>query len=101
PRGTSWEMNGKLGPITCFRSTVISCNAPKGTSHVLTWNSKGFDCEGVRGEYEKPKSERVVIPISKIKVGVKPGPAKKRELNTQAMRSRSVWIKCKCGLSQK
>jgi len=99
PRGTRWETNGELGTITCSRSTVISCNAPKGTGHLLTWNSNAFDCEAVRGKYEKPK--RVVIPASTIRFSVQPRPAKERQWNTGDTTSRDVWIKCKCGLSQK
>ena len=97
--GTRWETNGELGTITCSRSTVISCNAPKGTGHLLTRNSNAFDCEAVRGKYEKPK--RVVIPASTIRFSVQPRPAKERQWNTGDTTSRDVWIKCKCGLSQK
>ena len=99
PRGTTWEPDVGFGPIACFRSTVISCNVPKGNAHLLTWNSKGFDCETVRGEYEKPK--RVVIPASGIKFGIQPRRPKEGPLSTAAMTARDVWIMCKCGLSQK
>ena len=58
-----------------------------------------FDCEAVRGKYEKPK--RVVIPASTIRFSVQPRPAKERQWNTGDTTSRDVWIKCKCGLSQK
>ena len=101
PRGTSWTENGKLGSITCFRSTVISCNPPKGTCNLLTWNSSIFDRGTVRGEYEKPKSKPVVIPVSGIKFSVKPSPQRKRGLKNEGQAARSVWIKCSCGLSQK
>jgi hypothetical protein len=99
PRGTNWEMNAKLGSNSCFRSTVISCNAPKGTGHLITWSSKAFDCETVRGEYEKPK--RVVIPASRITFGIQPRRPKENQLSTEAMTSSDAWIECKCGLSQK
>lgn len=99
PRGTNWEMNAKLGSNGCFRSTVISCNAPKGTGHLITWNSKAFYCETVRGEYEKPR--RVVIPASRIKFDIRPPRAKEGQLSAEAVTARDPWIKCKCGLSQK
>lgn len=99
PHGTNWEMNAKLGPIACFRSTVISCNAPKGTGHLLTWNSKRFHCETVRGEYEKPARE--VIPSFRIKFGVQTTSRKATPKESRGPRLSGVWIECKCGLSQK
>jgi hypothetical protein len=102
PRGTIWESNVTLGLIACFRSTVISCNVPKGNAHLLTWNSRDFDCETVRDE--KPKrgvSRRVVIPASQIKFGVRPRRIKESHLRTETRAPRSMWIMCKCGLSQK
>lgn len=99
PRGTTWDTNAKLGPIVCSRSTVISCNVPKGGGHLLTWSNKAFDCETLRGEYEKPK--RVVIPLSRIKFDIQPSRAREGRLNTEPVTARDTWITCKCGLSQK
>lgn len=99
PRGSTWELNVELDPIICFRSTVISCNVPKGGAHLLTWNSKDFCCEAVRGEYEKPK--RVVIPVSRVTFGTQPRPVRESQSNARAMTTSDAWIKCKCGLSQK
>lgn len=99
PRGTRWETNVEFGSIACFRSTVISCNAPKGTSHLITWNGNAFDCADVRGEYEKPK--RVVVPVSGLKFGIQPRPTKESERSAGTTTTRDVWIKCRCGLSQK
>lgn len=91
PRGSNWDMNAKLGSNSCFRSTVISCNKPKGTGHLIKWNDNVFDCEDVRGEYEKPK--QVIVLASSLKFSTAPSRIGKSELNP--------WTACKCGLSQK
>lgn len=77
PRGTKWDMNASLGPIPCFRSTVISCNAPKGTGHLITWNGKRLDCEAVRGEHEKRRP--VVMSAASIKFSTEPPRGKKSQ----------------------
>lgn len=68
PRGTKWDMNATLGRVPCVRSTVISCDAPKGTGHLISWNGKRFDCEPVQGEYEKRPP--VIMSGASIKFGV-------------------------------
>ena len=103
PRDTRWETNAELGPITCFRSTVISCNKPKGNANLVTWNGQAFERETVRGEYEKPKpsgQRRAIVTASQIKFGTQHELEKDSHLNAETM-TRSVWIVCKCGLSQK
>jgi hypothetical protein len=99
PRGTKWETNATLSGIVCFRSTVISCKAPRGTGHVVTWNGNGFDCEAVRGEYEKPKL--VVMPVSKIKLGTQQNREMKAQSNGATLIGRNAWVKCKCGMSER
>jgi hypothetical protein len=77
PRGTRWEANTNLGGIACFRSTVISCDAPNGAGHLITWNGKRLDCEAVRGEYEK--SRPVVMSAASIKFSTEPPRGKKSQ----------------------
>ena len=97
PRGTTWATNAKLGSMACSRSTVISCNVPKGNAHLVGWNGNGFDCEAVRGNEEKRK--RVVVPVSKIRFGIERH--SKKESQTASVTRPNAWITCKCGLSQK
>src|SRR5712692_7750493 len=102
PRGTTWESSVRLGPIVCFRSTVISCDVPKGNGHLLSWNNREFDCETVRDE--KPRRgvpKRRVIPTSQIKFGIRPRRVKESHSGTETTTSPNMWIMCKCGLSQK
>lgn len=101
PRGTRWKRSEALGPITCFRSTVISCNVPKGNANLVTWNGSGFERETVRGEYEKPTpsvGRRVSVTTPHIRLGKQTRRERDSHLNAE---TRSVWILCKCGLSQK
>ena len=95
PRGTCWENSAKWGSITCYRSTVISCNAPKGSCQLLSWNTKGFACETVRGKYERPRRQtpnQVIFSRTSFDFSIEPRPTKE---------TRDPWVKCKCGLSQK
>jgi hypothetical protein len=99
PRGTQWEPNASLGGIVCYRSTVISCNPPKGNAHLITWNGNGFDCKDIRGKYEKPKY-KITRVAGEIKIGHTNTHKEKSQSKAATEAGQDKWIK-HCGIAQR
>jgi predicted phosphodiesterase len=99
PRRTKWETEANFGSIVCFRSTVISCEEPKGNGNLITWNGNRFDSERVQGEYEKPKY-KITRVAGEIKIGHTNTHKKKSQSKAATEAGQDKWIK-HCGIVQR